>query len=69
MAKKFNSFGVMLDFSRNGVMTLPALKKFLTTIRKMGYNTVFLYMEDTYEVQGEPYFGYMRSRSSREEMR
>ena len=69
MAKKFNSFGVMLDFSRNGVMTLPSLKAFLTTIRKMGYNTLFLYMEDTYEVEGEPYFGYMRSKYSIEEMK
>ena len=69
MAKKFNSFGVMLDFSRNGVMTLPSLKNFLTIIRKMGYNTLFLYMEDTYEVEGEPYFGYMRSKYSIEEMK
>ena len=69
MSKKYESFGVMLDFSRNGVMTLPALKKFLVTIRKMGYNTLFLYMEDTYEVDGEPYFGYMRSKYSTDEMR
>ena len=69
MPKKYESFGVMLDFSRNGVMTLPALKNFLTTIRKMGYDTVFLYMEDTYEVEGEPYFGYMRSKYSIAEMR
>ncbi|MBQ8688788.1 MAG: beta-N-acetylhexosaminidase [Clostridia bacterium] len=69
MAKKYDSLGVMIDFSRNGVMTLDSLKRFLTTIRKMGYNTVFLYMEDTYEVEGEPYFGYMRSRYSIEEMK
>ena len=41
MAKKYESLGVMIDFSRNGVMTLPSLKNFLTTIRKMGYNTLF----------------------------
>lgn len=69
MAKKYDSLGVMLDFSRNGVMSLPSLKNFLTIIRKMGYNTLFLYMEDTYEVEGEPYFGYMRSRYSIEEMK
>ena len=62
MAKRYDSLGVMIDFSRNGVMTLPSLKRFLTIIKKMGYNTLFLYMEDTYEVEGEPYFGYMRSR-------
>ncbi len=69
MAKKYDSLGVMIDLSRNGVMTLPSLKAFLTTISKMGYNTVFLYMEDTYEVEGEPYFGYMRARYSIEEMK
>lgn len=69
MKKNYETLGVMIDFSRNGVMTLPALKAFLTTIRKMGYNTLFLYMEDTYEVEGEPYFSYMRSRYSIEEMK
>ena len=69
MKKNYESLGVMIDFSRNGVMTLPSLKKFLTVIRKMGYNTLFLYMEDTYEIPDEPYFGYMRSRYSVEEMR
>ena len=66
---KVDSLGVMIDLSRNGVMTIESLKRFLTTIKKFGYNTVFLYMEDTYEVKGEPYFGYMRSKYSCEEMR
>ena len=26
----------------------------------MGYNTLELYAEDTYRVEGEPYFGYLR---------
>ena len=67
MAKKYDSLGVMIDLSRNGVMSLPSLKAFLTTIAKMGYNTVFLYMEDTYEVEGEPYFGHLRGRYTPEE--
>ena len=69
MAKGYKSFGVMLDMSRNAVMSLPSLKRFLPIIRKMGYDTVFLYVEDTYEVDGEPYFGYMRGRYSKEEMK
>ena len=67
--KKKNSLGVMIDLSRNAVMSIPALKDFLGTVRKFGYNTVFLYMEDTYEVEGEPYFGYMRGRYSIAEMK
>lgn len=65
---KFQSFGVMIDMSRNAVMNLPALKNFMTILKKMGYNTVMLYTEDTYEVEGEPYFGYMRGRYSVAEM-
>ena len=67
MGKK--SLGVMIDMSRNGVMRLSALKEFLKTLKRFGYNTLFLYTEDTYEVEGEPYFGYMRGRYSIEEMK
>ena len=35
----------------------------------MGYNCVMLYTEDTYEVDGEPYFGYLRGRYTKEEMK
>ena len=69
MAKtSFNSLGVMIDMSRNSVMNLPALKSFMKTIKKIGYNCVFLYTEDTYEID-EPYFGYLRGRYSKEEMK
>ena len=67
--KKKKSLGVMIDLSRNAVMSVSALKDFLGIIKKFGYNTVFLYMEDTYQVDGEPYFGYMRGRYSIEEMK
>ncbi len=67
--KKFNTLGVMIDMSRNAVMSLPALKRFLPLLKKMGYNCVMLYTEDTYEVDGEPYFGYMRGRYTKEEMK
>ena len=69
MAKKFQSLGVMIDMSRNAVMSLPSLKRYLPLLKKMGYNTVFLYTEDTYEVNDEPYFGYMRGRYSKDEMK
>ena len=69
MAKGLKSFGVMLDMSRNAVMSIPALKRYLPILKKMGYNTLFLYVEDTYEVDGEEYFGYMRGRYSKTEMK
>ena len=57
MKSKYENFGVMIDMSRNSVMSLDGLKRFLPLIKKMGYNMVMLYTEDTYEVDGEPYFG------------
>ena len=67
--KKFESLGVMIDMSRDAVMSLDGLKRYLPLLAKMGYTTIFLYTEDTYEVEGEPYFGYMRGRYSTEEMK
>ena len=69
MKNKFNYFGVMLDVSRNAVINLDMYRWYLPLLRKMGYNCVFLYAEDTYAVEGEPYFGYMRGRYTEQEMR
>ena len=35
----------------------------------MGYTSMMLYTEDTYEIAGEPYFGYMRGRFTAEELK
>ena len=64
-----NFFGVMLDMSRNGVMKVDEIKKYASIIKKMGYNMLQLYMEDVYEVDDEPYFGYLRGRYSKEELK
>ncbi len=66
---RFEHFGVMIDMSRNSVMSVDGLKSYLPLLKKMGYNTVMLYTEDTYEVDGEPYFGYMRGRYTKEELK
>ena len=69
MKKSFDTFGVMIDMSRNAVMSIDGLKRLLPLLKKFGYNCVMLYTEDTYEVDGEPYFGYMRGRYSKAEMK
>ncbi len=61
--------GVMVDCSRNAVMNLPALKRLARALAVMGYNTLMLYTEDTFEVDHQPYFGYLRGRYSKEELR
>ena len=66
---QFDTFGVMIDMSRNAVMTVDALKRMMDALAKMGYNMLMLYTEDTYEVEGAPYFGYMRGRYTKEELK
>ncbi len=66
MAKRF---GVMLDMSRNAVMKVEQVKKYADTIKSFGYNMIMLYTEDTYEIPGEPYFGYLRGRYSQTELK
>ena len=66
MAKRF---GVMIDVSRNGVMLPEELKRYMKTLSDLGYNMVQLYTEDTYECDNEPYFGYLRGRYTKEELK
>lgn len=66
---RFDLLGVMIDVSRNGVMNLDAARAYLQRIALMGLNMAILYAEDTYEVPGEPFFGYLRGRYTEEELR
>lgn len=63
------TLGVMLDCSRNAVMKPEVLKQFVDLLAGMGYNMLQLYTEDTYEIPGEPYFGYMRGRYTQRELK
>lgn len=65
----FITNGAMLDCSRNAVMKVEWVKFFLRKMALMGMNALMLYTEDTYEVEERPYFGYMRGRYSKKEIR
>ena len=69
METNFEIFGTMLDCSRNAVLTVDSVKKWIDISKKLGLNTVMLYMEDTYEVDDNPFFGYFRGRYSQDELR
>ncbi|MGN1052979.1 MAG: beta-N-acetylhexosaminidase, partial [Candidatus Scatosoma sp.] len=62
-------FGVMLDMSRNGVMKLDSLKQYIDYLSAFGYNMIQLYTEDTYEVENEAYFGYLRGAYKQSELK
>ncbi len=61
--------GTMVDCSRNAVMRPETVEKWIDLTADLGYNCLMLYTEDTYEVENEPYFGYLRGRYSQEELR
>jgi len=65
----FTTFGIMLDCSRNAVMTVAHFKRWLRRLALLGYNMAMLYTEDTYELPGEPFFGYLRGAYSAEELK
>ncbi len=66
---RFDLLGIMIDISRNGVLTPSAARAMLRRCALMGLNMAILYSEDTYEVPGEPFFGYLRGRCTHDEMK
>ena len=69
MEHTFKTFGTMLDCSRNAVMTAESVKRWIDLTARLGCNTLHMYMEDTYEVDGQPYFGHLRGRYSKAELK
>ena len=65
----FKRFGTQIDCSRNAVMNVASIKKWIDLVAAMGHNTLMMYTEDTYEVDGHPYFGYGRGRLTKDEMK
>ena len=66
--RAFEKLGVMIDCSRNAVLKMPAFQRMVDILSSLGYDYIRLYTEDTYEVEGEPFFGYMRGKYTAEEI-
>lgn len=58
----------MPDCCRNAVPTIPTLKRLALRSALMGFNGMMLYMEDTYTIPSEPFFGYLRGRYTADEL-
>ncbi|KWU41419.1 glycoside hydrolase [Rhodotorula sp. JG-1b] len=65
----FETVGVMIDCSRNGVLKVESVKTLLRHLALMGSNMLQLYCEDTYTIPGEPFFGYFRGPYTEAELR
>ncbi len=67
---QFKMNGVMFDMSQgNAAFNQRTMKEMLDRMAIMGLNTAMLYCEDNYEVENQPYFGYMRPSFTMEQMR
>jgi hypothetical protein len=67
--RSISLLGIMLDCSRNAVINVSHFRKWLRRLALMGYNAAMLYTEDTYQIDGEKYFGFMRGAYTPEELR
>ena len=67
--RHFAHCGAMLDLSRNGVMTVEGVERWIDHQAAIGLNLLMLYTEDTYTIPGYPYFGYLRGRYSQAELK
>lgn len=64
----FDTLGVLVDVSRNGVLLPKSVRALLDAMSLMGLDTLLLYTEDTYTVAGQPMFGYLRGAYTAEEI-
>lgn len=64
----YKDFGYMVDCGRNCVISVDASRKLIENLALMGYSNYQLYLEDTYEIDDQPYFGYFRGRYNVKEL-
>ncbi len=65
----FSLLCYMADVSRNAVLNMDGARRMIRYLALMGYNSLMLYAEDTFEIPGYPYFGHMRGRYTCDELR
>ncbi|MNB71282.1 Glycosyl hydrolase family 20, catalytic domain [compost metagenome] len=67
---QFEMNGPMFDVSQGGaVIRTDSVKAFLRRMALMGLDMIMLYAEDSFDLEGHPYFGYMRGRYSQAEIK
>ncbi len=69
MLKDFKELVAKVDCARNAVPTVESMKHFFDMIAKMGYTHVALLVQDNYQLDDEPYFGYKRGGYTQAQLR
>lgn len=67
--KYFDTCGAMIDLSHGALLKTDTIKSILRKMSLMGLNMLMMYFEESYTVPEYPYFGYMRGRYTKEELR
>lgn len=65
----FDTLSCMLDVSFGSPLTVESVFEWLENMALFGFNQLQFYMEDMYELEGRPYFGYMRGRYTFDELK
>src|SRR5690606_4541998 len=69
VSKRVERLTYMVDVSRNAVLKVETIKKLVEYLAFFGYSSLQLYTEDTFEMEDEPYFGYMRGAYTKQEIK
>lgn len=67
--KKLEELAFQIDCSRNNVFKVNSMKMLIRYLAFMGYDVLYLYLEDTYQLLEDDYFGKFRGRYSLNELR
>ncbi len=64
-----SQFGIMPAISAGGVPKIEEMKRFVVQLACMGYNFMELSLDDCMEISEEPYYGYLRGRYTKVELK
>lgn len=65
---RFENLGLQIDLSRNSALRPDAIRELMDMLALMGYDQLYLYLEDMYCIPDREYFGYMRGRYTPREL-
>ena len=69
LKRTYRRIGTMLDCSRNAVMKVETVKKWIDLCADLDFNMLMLYTKDTFKMEKYPYFGYMRGAYTESEIK
>ncbi len=67
--RHFDTLAFSIDLARNAVINVSKIKEIINCISLLGFNTMYLSMEDEFDLPGYPHFGYRRGKYSHDELR